>query len=133
MQDYEIVEYATTQLTLPDKIDPSDAMSWQHHLYSKLGTKREPAPEENQEKAVANINKEQQLQELVERIVAMAKVLYGLHMVRILLTTHFTKEKNYKNIYNFNYTLPSRLQKKVYLKRILTKKSQSQKNSIQFF
>lgn len=82
MQDYEIVDYATTQLTLPDKIDPSDAMSWQHHLYSKLGTKREPSPEENNDKAVSNINKEQQLQELVDRIVAMAKVLYGLHMVR---------------------------------------------------
>lgn len=82
MQDYEIVDYATTQLTLPDKIDPSDAMSWQHHLYSKLGAKREPVPEENTEKAAVHINKEQQLLELVERIVAMAKVLYGLHMVR---------------------------------------------------
>ncbi|ODN01392.1 Ryanodine receptor 44F [Orchesella cincta] len=85
MQDYEIVDYATTQLTLPDKIDPSDAMSWQHHLYSKLGAKRETSPEETTEKAAKqdkqDVNKEQQLQELVDRIVAMAKVLYGLHMI----------------------------------------------------
>jgi ryanodine receptor 2 len=79
MQDYEIVDFCKTQLTLPDKIDPADEMSWQHYLYSKLGSKKEvaegsgtPAPDE----------KTKQIEELVERIVAMAKVLYGLHMVR---------------------------------------------------
>jgi ryanodine receptor 2 len=97
MQEYEITEFAKTQLTLPDKIDPSDAMSWQHHLYSKLGQKKPVegvGGEEGKELAVqqqleANNKKEvqgtkdkqQQLEELVERIVAMAKVLFGLHMV----------------------------------------------------
>lgn len=50
-------------------------MSWQHYLYSKLGSKKEVAVEVK--------DKEKQIEELVERIVAMAKVLYGLHMVRI--------------------------------------------------
>lgn len=45
-------------------------MSWQHYLYSKLGTKKE-----------ASSDKPQQIDEVVDRIVAMAKVLFGLHMV----------------------------------------------------
>lgn len=55
---------------MPDKIDPGDEMSWQHYLYSKLGTKKE-----------ASSDKPQQIDEVVDRIVAMAKVLFGLHMV----------------------------------------------------
>ena len=84
MAEYEIVDFAKTQLTLPDKIDPSDAMSWQHHLYSKLGAKK-PEDEAAAAGTVAvpktGSQQQQQLDELVERIVAMAKVLYGLHMV----------------------------------------------------
>jgi hypothetical protein len=79
----EIVDFAKTQLTLPDKIDPSDAMSWQHHLYSKLGSKK-PGTEEtdlNVKSSSVNMTKQQILDELVDRIVAMAKVLFGLHMV----------------------------------------------------
>lgn len=81
-QDTNIFEYVKTQLTLPDKIDPSDAMSWQHYLYSKLGsqkngdTKQLAIVEEKKPKdsaASADL--------LVERIIDMAKVLYGLHMV----------------------------------------------------
>lgn len=71
MPEYEISEFAKTQLTLPDKIDPADEMSWQHYLYSKLGQKKdsmEPV-------------KAQQLEDVVARITDMAKVLYGLHMV----------------------------------------------------
>lgn len=71
----EISDFAKIQLTLPDKIDPADEMSWQHYLYSKLGSKKEVVVEIK--------DKEKQVEELVERIVAMAKVLYGLHMVRI--------------------------------------------------
>ena len=71
MAEYDIHEFAKTQLTLPDKIDPADEMSWQHYLYSKLGQKKEG------EAAVTKVD------ELVDRIVAMAKVLYGLHMVSI--------------------------------------------------
>lgn len=67
------MEFAKTQLTLPDKIDPADEMSWQHYLYSQLGTKKEVVVEVK--------DKEKHLEELVERIVAMAKVLFGLHMV----------------------------------------------------
>lgn len=85
MPESDIIDFATTQLTLPDKIDPSDAMSWQHHLYSKLGSKK-PVNEENElnmKQNNVNMTKQQILNELVERIVAMAKVLFGLHMVRI--------------------------------------------------
>ncbi|KAK9743810.1 hypothetical protein QE152_g8310 [Popillia japonica] len=34
MPEYEIIDFAKIQLTLPDKIDPADEMSWQHYLYS---------------------------------------------------------------------------------------------------
>lgn len=71
MQEYEISEFAKTQLTLPDKIDPADEMSWQHYLYSKLG----------QQKDATESVKAQQLEDVVARITDMAKVLYGLHMV----------------------------------------------------
>ena len=52
-------------------------MSWQHYLYSKLGSKKEVAIEVK--------DKDKQIEELVCRIVAMAKVLYGLHMVNFNL------------------------------------------------
>ncbi|XP_073986803.1 ryanodine receptor isoform X3 [Rhodnius prolixus] len=70
LPEYDIADFAKTQLTLPDKIDPGDEMSWQHYLYSKLGTKKE-----------ASSDKPQQIDEVVDRIVAMAKVLFGLHMI----------------------------------------------------
>ena len=71
MQEYEIREFVKTQLTLPDQINPTDEMSWQHYLYSKLGSKQSSVE-----------IKPQQIDEVVDRIVAMAKVLFGLHMVR---------------------------------------------------
>ena len=78
----EIIDFAKTQLTLPDKIDPSDAMSWQHYLYSKLGSKKpSPAIAGVADTGKMNANHQAILDELVERIVAMAKVLFGLHMV----------------------------------------------------
>lgn len=85
MCESDVIEFARTQLTLPDKLDPADEMSWQHYLYSKLGKKSESS-EEIIEKAATGSNektksKEQIIQEMVERIVAMAKVLFGLHMV----------------------------------------------------
>jgi len=87
--DYEIAEFAKTQLTLPDKIDPADEMSWQHYLYSKLGNIKEgegevtnPAPDSNE--------KTKMIDEVVERIVAMAKVLFGLHMVRYFVYSHLS-------------------------------------------
>ena len=85
MAEHEILDFAKTQLTLPDKIDPSDAMSWQHHLYSKLGSKK-PSPTivTANTSTKANANQQAILDELVERILAMAKVLFGLHMVKIL-------------------------------------------------
>lgn len=72
MQEQEIAEFAKTQLTLPDKIDPADEMSWQHYLYSKLGQKKD---------ALEPSTKAQQLEDVVARITDMAKVLFGLHMV----------------------------------------------------
>ncbi|EEC03457.1 hypothetical protein IscW_ISCW017056, partial [Ixodes scapularis] len=72
-QDVDIFDYVKLQLTLPDKIDPSDAMSWQHYLYSKLGSQRSSGSQI----VPAQVSHDQ----LVERIMDMAKVLYGLHMI----------------------------------------------------
>ena len=83
-QDSDIFEYVKTQLTLPDKIDPSDDMSWQHYLYSKLGSHK---PALGNELAVMGDKHSKDphsaADQLVERIIEMAKVLYGLHMVLI--------------------------------------------------
>lgn len=76
MPEYDIVEFAKTQLTLPDKIDPGDEMSWQHHLYFKLGNKKD--------NVVDGQAKPEKIDEVVDRIVAMAKVLFGLHMVGLI-------------------------------------------------
>lgn len=80
--EYEVVEFARIQLTLPDKLDPADEMSWQHYLYSKLGKKDEHTIDEMVEKSSSDKKgEEKKIEDTVERIVAMAKVLYGLHMV----------------------------------------------------
>uniref|UniRef100_A0A182TIU4 Ryanodine receptor 3, brain n=1 Tax=Anopheles melas TaxID=34690 RepID=A0A182TIU4_9DIPT len=78
MPEYEVIEFARTQLTLPDKLDPADEMSWQHYLYSKLG-KKEQIVQDTLEKS--DKKPENKIEDTVERIVAMAKVLYGLHML----------------------------------------------------
>ncbi|KAJ8665342.1 hypothetical protein QAD02_007004, partial [Eretmocerus hayati] len=71
MPEQEIAEFAKIQLTLPDKLDPADEMSWQHYLYSKLG----------QQKEIVEPVKAPLVDEVVARITDMAKVLYGLHMI----------------------------------------------------
>ncbi|XP_069964751.1 ryanodine receptor isoform X19 [Bactrocera oleae] len=82
MQEYDVIEFARNQLTLPDKLDPSDEMSWQHYLYSKLGKREELADEQALEKLSNQNDKgKDKTQETVDRIVAMAKVLFGLHMI----------------------------------------------------
>nr|XP_017105956.2 ryanodine receptor isoform X3 [Drosophila bipectinata] len=83
MPEYDVIEFARNQLTLPDKLDPSDEMSWQHYLYSKLGKTEEPVDEQALEKANVNANEKgkDKTTETVDRIVAMAKVLFGLHMI----------------------------------------------------
>lgn len=75
MAEYDINDFAKTQLTLPDKLDPADEMSWQHYLYSQLGSKK------SVQIGTVDNNGKNQIEETVERIVAMSKVLYGLHMV----------------------------------------------------
>ncbi|XP_077528941.1 ryanodine receptor isoform X3 [Haemaphysalis longicornis] len=74
-QDSDIFDYVKLQLTLPDKIDPSDAMSWQHYLYSKLGSQRTTPVGPNAIVPVVSQDR------LVERIIDMAKVLFGLHVI----------------------------------------------------
>lgn len=58
-------------------------MSWQHYLYSKLGNKKDV--EDEQAVVPANAKKEKEVvvtqEMLVDRIIDMAKVLYGLHMI----------------------------------------------------
>ena len=79
-EEEDITEFCKNQLTLPNKFDPSDALLWQHHLYSTLG---------NKQCVSADKMKTEELELLVNRIVAMGKVLYGLHVVRILLYRYF--------------------------------------------
>lgn len=79
------MDFAKTQLTLPDKIDPADEMSWQHYLYSQLGSKKSATITQTNDNSGKN-----QLEETVERIVAMSKVLYGLHMVSFFVGLSFS-------------------------------------------
>ncbi|XP_050722291.1 ryanodine receptor-like isoform X2 [Eriocheir sinensis] len=75
ISESEILDFVKTQLTLPDKFDPSDSMNWQHTLYSRLGGGRTPREEDEDKKLMPTIDN------TVDRIVAMAKVLYGLHII----------------------------------------------------
>ena len=72
MSEEEITEFVSNQLTLPENLDPADELSWQHHLYSTLGNKKQVSAAELKKEA---------LDLLVQRIVAMGKVLYGLHII----------------------------------------------------
>lgn len=108
LPEYEVIEFARTQLTLPDKLDPADEMSWQHYLYSKLGKRDTVSEDVVPEKTVSGNekNKEKIIEETVERIVAMAKVLYGLHMVSIWMRTEFvvySKQNGHHLVMPFNY------------------------------
>ena len=88
MSETEILDFARNHLTLPDKIDPSDAMNWQHTLYSRLGGGRTPRQMgEDEKKLVPAVD------DTVERIVAMAKVLFGLHIVSCDIRTRTKKNK----------------------------------------
>ena len=99
----DIFDYVRNQLNLPDVIDPSDYMSWQHYLYSKLGKKEEVAGGEvaivsgtSPPNSAAQIHlkpedKEKMQELLVARIIDMAKVLHGLHVVSNLWTYVCTK------------------------------------------
>ncbi|XP_069170443.1 ryanodine receptor [Procambarus clarkii] len=75
ISEVEIRDFSKTQLTLPDNFDPSDAMNWQHTLYSRLGGGRVPREDDDDKKLVPTVD------DTVDRIVAMAKVLYGLHII----------------------------------------------------
>merc|ERR1719228_1238396 len=71
-EEEEILEFCKNQITLPNKYDPSDELCWQHHLYSTLGSKACVSAEEM---------KPEDLELLVQRIVSMGKVLFGLHII----------------------------------------------------
>ena len=58
-------------------MDPCDALNWQHTLYSRLGGGRVVVISEEDDSK----KQEPTLDDTVERIVAMAKVLHGLHIV----------------------------------------------------
>lgn len=51
-------------------------MSWQHYLYSQLGREKSATIQTTTTDQGKN-----PLEETVERIIAMSKVLFGLHMV----------------------------------------------------
>uniref|UniRef100_A0A336KLC6 CSON012070 protein n=1 Tax=Culicoides sonorensis TaxID=179676 RepID=A0A336KLC6_CULSO len=80
LPEEEVAEFAHIQITAPAKLDPADEMSWQHYLYSKLGKKEENIDEILEKSNSLDKKKETIIQDTVERVVAMAKVLYGLHM-----------------------------------------------------
>ena len=90
----EIFEYVKMQLNMPEQIDPSDAMSWQHYLYSKLGCSVQGQNETDSgggkqlamisganRKPLKKEDKEKIQELLVYRIIDMAKILFGIHMV----------------------------------------------------
>ena len=89
VNENEIHDFAKMQLTLPDKMDPSDAMNWQHTLYSRLGGGRAPREDEDSDKKLVPA-----IDDTVERIVAMAKVLFGLHIVSLVLGINIVKYSN---------------------------------------
>ena len=51
------------------QIDEDDAYKWQKTLYKKIGSKQE--------------QKGQSMEKSVQKVLAMAKVLQGLHLVRL--------------------------------------------------
>lgn len=71
-RDDAITDFVRTQLTLPLKIDLSDELSWQHHLYSTLGNRQSIDPRNLKPEA---------LESLIQRIITMGRILYGLHMI----------------------------------------------------
>ena len=84
----DIFDYIKVQLNLPEQIDPSDEMSWQHYLYSKLGSNNQVSDDKQlvvlNNKSIKTLkpeDKEKMQEKLVIRIIDMAKVLYGLHMI----------------------------------------------------
>ena len=89
MEDEAITEFVRLQLTLPNELDPSDALNWQHHLYSTLG---------NKDSAIGSLMKPEALDFLIKRIVAMGKVLYGLHMVSALSGVHTFLEQYHMDV-----------------------------------
>ena len=105
MTEQDVSEFAKTQLTLPDKIDPADEMSWQHYLYSKLGSKSKTAIT-----VETSENKAKIIDDTVERIVAMSKVLFGLHMVSFILIVNCLLTIGFLN---FNCRIPIWLSKKL--------------------
>ena len=72
LEEEQITEFVKNQLTLPEKLDPADELCWQHHLYSTLGNKKSIPGSEMKKEA---------LELLISRIVAMGKVLFGLHII----------------------------------------------------
>lgn len=68
-----IEEFVKAELRLPDQPDPSDKKAWQRKLYIKIGKKPTVVADEFVE--------EESSTAVVERILAMSKVLHGLHLV----------------------------------------------------
>ena len=75
--EHVVEDFINTQLLLPDKPDPTDEKSWQKILYSKIGRKK--IVDEDMEFGEEESNR----QTVVSRILAMGKVLHGLHLVSI--------------------------------------------------
>lgn len=68
-----IDEFVKAELMLPDQPDPSDKKAWQRKLYIKIGKKTVVTGDE--------LVEEESSSAVVERILAMSKVLHGLHLV----------------------------------------------------
>lgn len=95
----KIEDLVRVQLTQPNKLDPSDEFCWQHFLYSRLGAQPGPMTGTNPDEMIAALPQSQisGLQDqslgfegsrmilvdnrIVNRIVDMARVFYGLHII----------------------------------------------------
>ncbi|XP_055337214.1 ryanodine receptor-like isoform X3 [Paramacrobiotus metropolitanus] len=66
-------EFVKAELMLPDQPDPADRKAWQRKLYIKIGKKQVAKLDDLVEEESSTV--------VVERILAMSKVLQGLHLV----------------------------------------------------
>lgn len=68
-----IEEFVGGELLLPDQPAATDSKAWQRYLYIKIGKKKPAILDDTLE--------EEKSSAVIERILAMSKVLYGLHLV----------------------------------------------------
>ena len=74
-------DFVKAELTLPDQPDLDDKRAWQRYLYIKIGKKKLVTGDDYLMDGL-----EESSSAVVEKILAMSKVLHGLHLVSIALS-----------------------------------------------